>query len=559
MNEKFYKFIIQNASIGYAYHKIIYNEKNIPIDYEFIEVNEVFEKLTGLEKKYIIGKRITKIMGNIVEDELDWIKIFNTLLKNGYTEDMEVKLNTKTGEEIEGLFSSEVIKIKTERYILNIIRDITEQKKIERELLRQSQLQSILMNISTKYINLPLEELDSAINASLKEMGEFTLADRAYIFDYDFRNNTTSNTYEWCNEGISPQMKALQNISLEHIPIWVDAHKKGRMMHISNVSALDKKDLSREILELQEIKSLLTIPLMLNDVCIGFLGFDSVLEHHNYTQKEIKLLTLYAQMLVNVRNRMIQEKKLTQSKLQAEAANIAKSQFLTNISHEIRTPINGIVGFLQLLEIEETNEEKLEYIKNIKKSMDVFQDVINNILDVSKIEAGKIKIERILFDLNATIESAVMPFIVKANEKNIKMNIEIEKEVPRYVIGDPRRLRQIITNLISNAVKFTEQGNIFLSVEWKEGKYKKREMVFTVKDTGIGMPKEVIQNLFNPFFQVDSSLTRKYEGTGLGLAICKSIVELMNGSIQVNSEEGKGSEFSFNITLDVPQNDGQET
>ena len=271
---------------------------------------------------------------------------------------------------------------------------------------------------------------------------------------------------------------------------------------------------------------------------------------NDYITKPIDFMVLLARLKTHLLLKR-KEEELKESNERALSASRAKSDFLSRMSHEIRTPMNAVMGMSDLLAETNLDDTQKKYVNTIQRAGNNLLNVINDILDLSKIEAGQMHMENVAFDLNDVVQNVLDIMSIRAQGKKLELNLEMNSDVPNCLAGDPNRLKQILINLIGNSIKFTPTGQIVLKIENNPEPGEYGDILFSVSDTGIGIAADKLNDIFEDFIQADLSITSKYGGTGLGLSIVRKLIQIQGGSLSVRSKEGEGSVFTFNIKFDT--------
>ena len=414
----------------------------------------------------------------------------------------------------------------------------------EKIIAQQVKLQDFLISISTKYINADLTYLNDLIHESLENMGRFVNADRSYLFSYDLYKNITTNTHEWCNEGITPEIENLKEVSIEFIPQWIECHKKGEAFYIEDVSLLpdDGEQGLKAVLYPQGIQSLIAIPMVKKGELIGFVGFDAVKNKHVFTDSEKDILFVFANMLVNVQQRKENEEQIKEQEKRKETLlkNLEKQNKELNdyahaVSHDLKAPLRNIDALVNWVKedndkiIDDSSKESLDLVLLNLEKMD---NLIKGILDYSTID----RVEKILswINLNEILNEILIGILIPTHFK-----IKIDENLPK-IFSNSLMIKQVFQNLIQNAIKFNEKETGYIEVKYVE---EQENHLFIIKDNGIGIKKEHQEKIFQSF----TKLHENSQSSGLGLSIVKRIIENMYGKIWLESEINKGTTFFFTI------------
>lgn len=423
---------------------------------------------------------------------------------------------------------------------LNYLKQLEKDKIIERQI----RFQELLISISTQYINSDLSDIDNLINTSLQQICEFVESDRSYIFSYNFIDNTTSNTYEWCAQGIEPELDNLQQVPLDYFPQWVEAHKKGEAFFVEDVSLLPKDGEHglRAVLEPQGIKSLITIPKFKNKELIGFIGFDSVKQINKFNDQEKDILFVFANMLVNIIQRKENEERLKEQEVKKEELlqflsrqNEELNEYAHVVSHDLKAPlinIHTLISWFMDDHKDILEDVALTPLHQVLFNVEKMDFLIKGILDYSTID--RLEAEDKSIDFNVIVDEVIQTLLVPTY-----VTITVQPNLPS-INGNAWRFKQVFQNLIQNAIKYgnPEKGSIQVGYTDQDDHYQ-----FFVKDNGIGIKSDYYDKIFKVFTKLESTGS----SSGIGLSIVKKIITYYKGAIWVDSQEGVGTTFYFTL------------
>jgi PAS domain S-box-containing protein len=536
-NQAKFRLMVENANDCIS----IINSEGV---FAYVSPNVIY--LTGWMACELEGKLFTPFIHP--DDLAKCLQAFNLLITTGEKESiLEFRLLHKDGSWLwqQSNFSHSEY-ANGDVLIVAVSRNINERKQAEAIIQRRAQAESLLSRISRQFID---KDVDTAVNYTLQAIAEFLNGEHSCIQLWSEDLSGFYLVYEWCASTAPPLTGEARGTSAEKFPYAYGQLLSGNCLHIPCVADLPDDLPEKALFESQSTKSIVVVPMIHSEKMVGFLCVDVVSYSKTWSQEDINLLKLVAEIIAIGRARHEAEEALRVAKDVAEAANRAKSSFLANMSHELRTPLNAILGFAQLISRDPsiTNKHR-ESLATINRSGEHLLNLINDVLEMSKIEAGHILFNPEDFDLHLLLQTLQEMFHIRAQAKQLLLEFDIAPDLPRYICTDEGKLRQVLINLLGNAVKFTASGGVTLRAKKGIEDESSVCLIFAVEDTGRGIAAVERDNLFQPFYQTTSGLETK-EGTGLGLTISRQFVQLMGGSIDFTSTVGEGSIFTFDVRV----------
>ena len=469
------------------------------------------------------------------------------------------------------------IKFGDDSIVVGYTRDIREEKKMKGEIERKNNLLKTVTPVTmTMLAAADNEKPEDSLISIMKHICKFMDADGTGLWQNETIDGELHFLLKYRHSNGAGGQKARASFPYSALPGWKDKFLRDECI---NRPLRELSPAEQNFFAPYNDKSVLIIPLFLQDHFWGLFTVDSCRREHIFSEEEIHIFRFAGLMMANSVNRehilsgyirdlgehkaMLAEMQKTKNDLclardAAEAASFTQSAFLANMSHEIRTAMSSIIGFSELAMDASDHSETRDYLSKIQMNTEWLLQIINNILDVSKIESGKMELENIPFDMCELFTDCRTLILPKAIEKDIMLYFYAEPSIGSMLLGDPTRLRQVLMNLLSNAVRFTSTGIVKFLAKVKKRDENTVSIHFTIRDSGTGMTSEQVNKIFEPFIRGETPATYKYGGTGLGLAITKSIIELMGGRLAVESTPGVGSKFSFELTFETAEPSGDE-
>lgn len=431
-------------------------------------------------------------------------------------------------------------------------KEVSDRKKAEEKLSQSSKLLECISDISRYFVTEELEHLDQVVEFIYTRISQVIAIDGISLYIYNRENEVYYLEGESAKEESLLIGEPISRIRRREMETYHQTLLANGDVLLEEVTVFpeDMARIKGLILE-KGMSSMYSYALIQDGKMLGFINFCYYVDKQALTEDMSYLFASLKDLLANAIAKKDLSYSLLLSKENADIANKAKSEFLANMSHEIRTPMNAVIGMADLVAGTSLTHKQVDYVTKIKQASFNLLGIINDILDFSKIESGKLEIEHVPFDLDEILANISNMIGIKGQRKNIEIIVDRKDDVPRYLVGDPLRLNQVILNLANNAVKFTKEGKIRIVVAREEISNDDIFLKVSVSDTGIGMNDDQLNKLFVPFTQSDTSTTRKFGGTGLGLSICKMLVEMMNGDIHAECTLGKGCTFTFTARVEV--------